>query len=224
MAKKKEQPKGVSLAQFAALTTFSDLMALLLTLFVLLFALSEPKRPKIEATFSALRQHMQRLPFTPPPQPALRPQKTTQAELGILRRGPPGNRSDVATLTENDRQKMVIGGEGLFRPGSAELTAAAKRIIMNDVAPDLRGFNNRIEVVGHAAKADAESVDSVWRLAGERAYAVMEYLVNECGIERERIRLVNNGDNEPRDPSNPALNRRVEVIMTEHLVTRRAEE
>ncbi|MDR1534605.1 MAG: OmpA family protein [Planctomycetota bacterium] len=217
MAKKK-QGKGVSLAQFAALTTFSDLMSLLLTLFVLLYALSEPKRPKLEATLSVIRQRMQRLPFTPPPKPAIRPQRTTQAELGILRRGPPGKRSEVTTLSEDDRQKIVIGGEGLFLPGSAVLTAKAKRILQRDVAPDLAGFRNRVEIAGHAATADGESPDLVWTLAGERALATMRFLVDVCGVDERRFRLINGGGNEPLDPADPSRNRRVEVIMTEVLV------
>lgn len=214
MAKKK-QPKGVSLAQFAALTTFADLMALLLTLFVLLFALSEPKRPRVEEAFSTTRG---RIRSSPPPKPALRPQQTTRAELGILRRGPPGRRSEVATIREDHRQKLVIGGEGMFLPGSAVLTATAKRVLQHDVAPDLAGFNNRVEILGHAAAGATEHSDDAWIVANERAFAVMRFLVNECGIERKRFRLINCGDNEPRDSSNPAMNRRVEVIMTDTLV------
>lgn len=214
MAKKKKS-QGVSLAQFAALTTFSDLMSLLLTLFVLLFALSEPKRPRLEATLAATRNVLH---GRPPSKPALRPQQTTQAELSILRRGPPGKRSEVATIREDQRQKIVIGGEELFTPGSAVLTAKAKRILQHDIAPDLVGFHNRVEIAGHAAAGGEDHSDRAWIVAGERALAVMRFLVDDCGIDQKRFRLLNCGDNEPRDPSDPAQNRRVEVIMTEALV------
>lgn len=46
----------------------------------------------------------------------------------------------------------------------------------------------------------------------------MNFLVDECGIDKRRVRLINSGDNEPRDPDNPAANRRVEVIMTDTMI------
>ena len=216
MAKKKQAAGGVPIATFAALTTFSDLMTLLLTLFVLLFALSEPKSPKMAATMSAMRQRVQRTPHSPPAMPAIRPQKTNQTELSVLRRGPPGKRSEVKAMVENENQKMIIGGDGFFRPGSAELSAQAKRLIQHDIAPDLKGFNNRIEVLGHAERSgdNAES----WDLSFARAHAVMRFLVDECGISENRFRIISSSDNEPRDPGNPSANRRVEIIMTDFLV------
>lgn len=154
---KQKKAKGVSLQAFAALTTYSDLMSLLLTLFVLLYALSEPRRPKLEATLQEIRQQMQRLPPPPPPKPAIKPQQASQTELNLLRQGPPGRHSEVKTLTENGRQKIVIGGEGMFQHGSATLSAAAKRVLQYDVAPNLTGFYNRVEIIGYADRAEEEA-------------------------------------------------------------------
>lgn len=203
---------------YAALTTFADLMSLLLTLFVLLYAISEPKRPKLEATLAAIRQQMQRLPPTPPPKPAIKPQQTSEAELSLLRQGPPGKRPEVTALAENGRQKIVIGGEGLFEHGSAVLSPKAKRILQYDVAPNLAGFFNRVEILGHADRSEDAATDSAWDLADRRAFATMRFLVDECGLDPRRFRLINCGDNEPRDAGNPAMNRRIEVIMTDILV------
>lgn len=217
MAKKKKQQGGggPSVAEFSALTSFSDMMTLMLTFFVLLFTLSEPKKPRVEATMKAFMKQLGVLPSQQSPmRPVLAPQRSSQEEANILRRGPPGKRPDTMTLIEDDRQKIVIGGEDLFRPGSAELSSKGKRILQNDVAPDIKGFSNRIEVRGHTAQATDETQD-LWGLGYARAYSVMRYLVDDCGIDERRFRLISCADNEPRDPVNPAANRRVEIIMTE---------
>ncbi len=217
MAGKKKKKAGVSMTAFAAITTYSDLMSLLLTVFVLLFALSEPKRPKLQATMNAIRQVMLGLPPAPAPKPAVKPQQMSQNELNTLRRGPPGKRSEVSTLVEDGQQKLVIGGDEFFLPGSAELSSRARRILQNDIAPDLRGFNNRIEITGHTDKP-SNSAENTWELAFHRAQAAMRYLVDDCGIPEIRFRLSSSSSNEPRDPQKPAVNRRVEIVMTDHLV------
>lgn len=217
MARKKKESGGggPSIAEFSALTSFSDMMTLMLTFFVLLFTLSEPKKPKIEATMQAFMRQLGVLPHNQSPmRPVMTPQRTSQEEVNILRRGPPGRRPETATLVEDDRQKIVIGGEDLFRPGSAELSVRGRRILQNDVAPDIKGFRNRIEVRGHTAQTSDESQD-LWALGYARAYSVMRFLVDECGVDERRFRLISCADNEPRDPLQPAQNRRVEIIMTE---------
>ncbi|MCC8189896.1 MAG: OmpA family protein [Planctomycetes bacterium] len=220
MARKKKEggAGGPSVAEFSALTSFSDMMTLMLTFFVLLFTMSEPRKPRIQATMQAFMRQVGVLPqHQSPLRPTLTPQRTNQEEANILRRGPPGKRSEVRTIVENDRQKIIIGGEDLFRPGSAELSARGKRLLQNDVAPDLKGFRNRIEIKGNTARSTDESQD-LWALGYARAYSVMRYLVDDCGIEESRFRLISAADNEPRDPGNPSLNRRVEIIMTEAIV------
>lgn len=216
MAKKKKQ-KGVSMTAFAALTTYSDLLSLLLTLFVLLYALSEPKKPKLIATMAAIRQHMQRLPPAPPPPPAIRPQLVSHEEMSVLRRGPPGKRSETTALTDHEKQTIVLGDEEYFPPGSFVLSAKAKRTIQQDVAPELRGFHNRVEIIGHADASEGGTTDA-WHLGFARANSVLRYLADECGIPEIRFRLISGGANEPRDPAKPSANRRVEIIMTGILV------
>ena len=215
MARKKKGGGGPSVAEFSALTSFSDMMTLMLTFFVLLFTMSEPKKPRIQATMQAFMRQVGVLPFNASPlRPVMTPQRTSQEEANILRRGPPGKRSEVQTLVENDRQKIIIGGEDLFRPGSSELSAKGKRLLQADVAPNLRGFRNRVEVKGNTGQA-TDGTQNLWELGYARAYSVMRYLVDECDIEERRFRLISAADNEPRDPNNPSLNRRVEIVMTE---------
>lgn len=211
---KKPKVNGVPFGAFAAVTVYADLLSLLLTLFVVLFAISEPKKPQLAATMAAARAIMSSAPPGPPPKPPVRPQRTTPDELGVLRRGPPGKRTEVSSLVEDGRQRLTIGGDELFRPGSAALSSKARQIIQTYIAPDMRGFDNRIEIIGHASTDEGGEVDP-WTLGSDRAMAVMRFLIDECGIEEKRFRIISGGDAEPKDPENPSANRRVEIIMTE---------
>ncbi|MCC8109322.1 MAG: hypothetical protein LIQ30_09840, partial [Planctomycetes bacterium] len=78
-------------------------------------------------------------------------------------------------------------------------------------------FRNRVEGTGTPVQETNES-HALGAPGDVRDYSVMRYLVDDCGIEEKRFRLISSADNEPRDPGNPALNRRVEIIMTEALV------
>jgi flagellar motor protein MotB len=192
---------------------YADLLSLLLTLFVVLFAISEPKRPAMAAASAAARRVMSKQPPAPPPKQTVKPQRTTMEELGVLRRGPPGRTTEVQSISEDGRQKLVLGGEEFFTRGSSALSPKARQVLQTHIAPDMRGFHNRIEITGHASTDEGEGVDP-WALSSARATAVMRYLVDECGLEQNRFRIISDGDLVPQDPQNPAANRRVDVVMT----------
>jgi flagellar motor protein MotB len=212
---KKQKAQGVPFGAFAAITMYADLLSLLLTLFVVLFAISEPKRPAMAAASAAARQVMSNQPPAPPPKQTVRPQRTTMDELGVLRRGPPGRTTEVQSISEDGRQKLVLGGEEFFARGSSALSPNARQVLQTYIAPDMRGFHNRIEITGHAATDEGEGVVDPWALGSARATAVMRYLVDECGLEQNRFRIISDGDRVPQDTQNPAANRRVDVIMTD---------
>ena len=214
MARKK-QSDPVILPDLA-LVSFSDMMTLMLTFFVLLFSMSEIRKEKVVKAVNALRnqlgiapaQKSPLLPFTPS-------QRMSQTQAHVLRRGPPGKTPEVLTLMDDQRMTFVVGGEEVFGIGSAVLLPTARGRLRTYVAPDLRGFRNRIEVRGHATPDEDRDP---WLLAGQRALATMRFLVDECGIDENRFRVVSCGDKEPRDSSPSAANRRVEVTLTEYLV------
>jgi flagellar motor protein MotB len=211
---KKQKAQGVPFGAFAAVTMYADLLSLLLTLFVVLFAISEPKRPSMAAAAAAARRVLSNQPPAPPPKQTVRPQRTTMDELGVLRRGPPGKNTEVNSISENGRQKLVLGGEEFFARGSSALSPKARQVLQTHIAPDMRGFHNRIEITGHAATDEGEGVDP-WALASARATAVMHFLVDGCGLEETRFRIISDGDLVPQDTQNPAANRRVDVVMTD---------
>lgn len=126
--------------------------------------------------------------------------------------------------------KIVLGGKSLFKENDYELLLSGKQMIKNDIAPELKGYENKIEIRGHTASAaygpGSQWADS-WELAYRRSKSVMQFLVDDCGIEQTRCRVVSCGDTEPIATNLTAegrsKNRRVEVVMTEEFISERAE-
>lgn len=204
----------------AWMTTYGDMITLLLCFFVLLFTMMEIKQERVTRTMRQFQKQFGVMPAYKAQQQVFKqPQIMTEIQSFVLRRGPPGKETTIRSPRENEKTRKTLSDSELFRPNSAELTPSGKQILSRDVAPDLRGFRNRIDVRGHTASS---AYEDGWYLGFQRAYAVMDYLVNECRIDKRRFRVTSCADNEP-DGSNmtakgKVLNRRVEVIMTEEAI------
>jgi chemotaxis protein MotB len=227
MAKKKQQAAAGAPAW---MTTYGDMITLILCFFVLLFSMSVIREDKITKTMRAFQKQFSVLPkWKSTVQVFIESRRLTQTEANVLRQGPPGKSLNVQVIDPGKRMKIVLGGKSLFREWEHTLTPEGQRLIREKLAPDLRGFENKIAVRGHTASArygaGAQFRDS-WDLSYRRARSVMRFLVDECGIDEQRFRLVACGDTEPirsnRLPDAREENRRVEVVMTEELVSDRA--
>ncbi|WP_428567321.1 MAG: OmpA/MotB family protein [Solidesulfovibrio sp. DCME] len=106
----------------------------------------------------------------------------------------------------------------LFTPGSASLTAEAKRILA-DAVDILKTYNVSLIIRGHADAEEAAKGNfaSNWELSGARAAAAARYLIAAGDIEPTRIRAVAYGDSRPLVPNlsadAAARNRRVEFYF-----------
>lgn len=107
----------------------------------------------------------------------------------------------------------TIESDLLFAPGSATLTANAKRAL-DQVAQVLNSqyAGNRVRVAGHT---DPDPIRrspfaSNYHLGFERAYAVREYLM-ERGVSRNRLYIASHGPHVPKESKTKS--RRVEIIV-----------
>ncbi len=223
MAKRKEDPpEGAP----EWMLTYGDMITLVLCFFVLLFSMSTLDKTKVTATMKAFQRQFGVLPaYKATVQIFTTSLRLTDTQAYVLRNGPRGKHTDVQTIVEDEKTKIVIGGVSLFRANEVDLTVEGMQLLREQIAPDLKGFRNRIEVRGHTSAtgfgADDQFQDA-WYLSYQRAYAVMKYLSEQTGIDRRRFRVVSCADNEPRDnnltAAGRARNRRVEIIMTEEFI------
>lgn len=233
--KKKKKSEGAP----EWMVTYGDMMSLLLCFFIMLAAFSELKKDEdfkqmLESFKEAfgydggegrvpgdeipMLSYLQRLE-----QRALREEQFREVsdseDVGMH-----GRQTTVQRIREG--LAFNIGGLLTFEPGSADLKPEAKAELAR-IAEILRGQNNKVDVRGHTTDfelAPGSPYKSLWELSHARALAVMEFLTDKKqGIRPRRIRVEACANHEKLvdraySPPRQALNRRVQLIVTETLV------
>lgn len=180
----------------AWLVTFADLVALLITFFVMLFATQKVDIGKWESLVDTLSYRLN------PNQTILiaRPSADRNAErlsrkraidldyLETVVRDKTRTEPELAGLElsrREDRLVVTLPAELLFHPGKADTVPAARRILFV-LAGVLGTIGNRIDVVGHAdpTPIDNSHFTSNWQLSIARAVAVSNEL-RRAGYHRE---------------------------------------
>ena len=150
------------------------------------------------------------LPTPSPPPPAAAVPRLS----GFLKAEIDAGLVEVRDLT--DRSVIVIRGDGIFSPGSAEVTAKVLPLFER-IAEELQRQPGQILVTGHTDSQPIRSIrfPSNWHLSQERAQAVKDLLV--ARIKPERIRSEGLADTQPladnTTPAGRAKNRRVEITL-----------
>ncbi len=216
--------------------TYGDTMSLLLCVFVALVAMSEIKYDRFQQAAQSLQKafggydasigHLPLSADTPNSLlerlvelqvPDLADERGDTDEEGIH-----GRKFRVTNVREG--LQIVVGGKISFERFSATLQPEAAELIAQ-AAERLRGYNTKIVVRGHAAKErlpEGSLFEDVRDLSYARAKAVARKL-EETGVRPIRITLVAAGDSEPLvrqayTEERRAVNRRVEILVTESLV------
>ncbi len=215
--------------------TFGDMMSLLLTFFILLFAMSEVKTEESKALIQSLNNQFghdkSTASMVPGPVSPMNSAVARLASMGRAKRlntmnggdkvkAPVGDHSRVRVIRPGD--ETTLGGVIEFTEGQGELSAEAIATIESTAAV-IKGKPQKIEVRGHttARPLSPESpYCNHWDLAYSRAYLVQEQLV-KCGVKEERLRISLAAENEPQHIS-PAeeqrrKNARVEILMLDEL-------
>lgn len=225
----------------AWMLTFSDLLTLLLTFFVLLLSMSSLNELRLKEVFGSLQGAVGAF------------EKGAEVEVGrqplILHRRLPGKTgSELAEISEQLRKALdldtpkdfaktmkienteidiradekgaivAIPHSILFPSGQAELQENGKRAL-SLLGPVLRSFNNLISVDGHSDDRPPTSdlYPTGWELSMARALSVLHYLVNHENLLPQRFTAVGYGSTRPLEANDTAkgraANRRVEIVL-----------
>jgi len=207
--------------------TYSDMMSLLLTFFIMLVSLSDLRADKKYR--AAVESIMKRVGYTASPHAPPGPGSPLGALIEKLK--------SLASATDKDRGKggvrkpgvpgkdnrTFLGREGTaihcgeapeFKPGSAEISETADPML-RAIAERLAGKPHKIEVRGHTSSAPlpegSEFTDKL-TLSYERGRRVMQILESE-GVLREQMRISAAGDNDPPPPSPDQTTRREDRVV-----------
>lgn len=218
MPKKKEAPAGAPLW----MVTYSDMVTLLLTFFVMLLAMANfEDTSKVDAVMGSIRFA---LGSGSQPKDGVGPgtkaheyevNKSALDKVGTSLQDSLNKQfSDQAikmTRTKTEL-RLQLGERILFAPGSAEVNPAAYQVL-RDIGRALEGQSVTVEVEGHT---DATGpVDENWRMSSDRAIAVLLELQERGELDGRYLEAVAMGQYHPANLDGGASdwNRRVELVI-----------
>lgn len=233
MARKKKGGGGGGGASW--LVTFSDLMTLLLTFFVLLLSMASMDRPlltKITATLNQpspmdhagrgrapdqikLLLDIVQDPLTVLEKPdrikdLLFPNEILPAEIS------PGTLEENLRILAHPEGVVIMLNEGvLFPSGDYGLTGPGKELLAA-LLPFLYYTNADVNIGGHTDNEENPHAMDNYELSGRRAMSVLEFFLQNK-LPAPRFSISGYGADKPLEPNtsqaNRAANRRVEILV-----------
>lgn len=239
--RKKEVIVTIGLGPHAWLVTFSDLVMLLLTFFVLLLSMSSMDTKKLKSMFAHFKGATGALEFS-----GMRGVhdltgfiKKYQDTEGLMVIDPglvkelllPSvdskgqvekklkNLQDAINILDDSRGIVLSIQEDLiFDPGESKIKEEV-RPILEAISRAINSSSNDILIMGHTDNIPIknERYDSNWELSAERGLSVLDYFIRERDLPPSRFTAGGYGASRPlfpnNTPKNRALNRRVEIIF-----------
>ncbi|MEJ5229544.1 MAG: flagellar motor protein MotB [Pseudothermotoga sp.] len=193
MPRKKKQPEA---PKGSWLTTYGDMVTLLLTFFVLLFSMATISPGKFQQVVVGLRSALTGMP------PSILTGGKSLAEEPLItsRRGVYQELMRIAeeykgkvTIEERDEGTVIIMQDmAFFIPGSAKLTVEAKELLGKIGSIVIEHTTNVLQVFGYADDQPVPE-DSIyasnWHLSAARASSVVQFFTEELKKRRSIERL-----------------------------------
>lgn len=202
--------------------TYADLITLLLGLFIILYAISNVDASKYESMMQNIGHYFGNENFADPEFKAnaldLSDNKYT-LKSSLQNYIDEFEFSNNIRLIENERGITIsIMDNILFQSGMAELSEQSKPILTK-MAQLLKTLPNDIRIEGHTDNIpiSTPAFPSNWHLSIARATNTAYYLMNDLGLNQERVSVVGNSEYKPLAandlPETRALNRRVDIVI-----------
>lgn len=236
MVKRREDiAEGHAVDSSAWMVTFSDLIMLLLTFFVLLLSMSSMDRRKLKEIILHVKEAAGLLEFSGSRGitdlatfiKRHRKEKETyfMIDRDLLRYlFMPSMESDrkmeeIIDIIDDERGIVISFQEGImFDPGEATLKKEAFPVL-DSIARAIGSSPNDILIMGHTDNVPVQSklYESKWELSSYRGLSVLEYFLKEKDLLPSRFSVGGYGPSRPLypndTPENRALNRRIEIIF-----------
>lgn len=213
-------------------TTYGDLMSLLLTFFILIVSFSNTELIKFRQAMGALQGSTGALTEAPGPsviprnivrpdfQSNIKMRNAIEELLDEVEEGYANEVKSNAISIEKVHDGLVIrlGDNLVFESGQAQLKLQAfnlldkisKLILLNEFSVVVEGHTDNIPM-------KSAQYPSNWDLSAARALSVLKYFTDSAGIDPSTIIAIGRGEFKPLapndSPENRALNRRVEIYL-----------
>lgn len=208
--------------------TFSDLLSLLLTFFVLLFAMKSMDSGKLqealgyfkEGGIGALEMGQPSMTLTPPKVIKMLAPMQRDISIGDLRKAiQQQNKLKKVGISSGERGlTLTLSSHLLFDSGTAELRQEAQAVL-DEVSEVIQASKRPVSIEGHTDDVPISSTryPSNWDLSLSRAVHILMYLLKDGELRPERFSVAGYADTRPLVPNdraeNRVKNRRVELIL-----------
>jgi len=219
MGEHRKKTRGV---QQEWLLTFGDMMALLLTFFVLLVGISSPDPGKFNKAIKSIQDAIGTSAVSRETLNLSVKQSEASFELlgdEVKKIIEEGDLQDVVDVDVNEEGLVLnITGGALFKSGSASVQKGIKPLLL-EVALMVKKLPYKVIVEGHTDNSKVRSgpYPSNWELSAARAAAVVRVMVEEGGVDPARFSAIGYAEFQPlfvQTKENQAKNRRVEIIIS----------
>lgn len=214
-----EEANAEAMDEARWLFSLSDLLTLLLTFFVMLFAISSPDPKKLEQMTEAMGSKIGfgKGPARKIAPPVANPQDEVRSKAQSLVTD--NNLTNDVEVTADGRGVVIYSkGDFFFPAGKAELLPDTI-LFLKKVAELIRKTPNTVVVEGHTddVPTKSERYPSNWELSTARAAMVVRYFVEEEKLDPKQFVVSGYGEFKPRffppTPENRGMNRRVEIVI-----------
>jgi chemotaxis protein MotB len=225
------------------MTTYADMVTLLLCFFILLFSMSSVQRQKFDSALGSIQGAIGVLDGAQPSifTPEHGSMTTTEGNMSLIAR----ELAQLETMGKDFQRELELKGMGgkvsigleerglvlrfadsvLFDVGSAELRNEAVEVVMA-IGDLLKTVNNQIRVEGHTDNwpIDTLQFPSNWELSTGRATKVVRFLEETCAIPSNQLQAAGYGSHRPIASNDTAegrqKNRRIDVIILRSSLSR----
>ncbi len=202
----------------AWLMTYADTITLLMSFFIILLSLCEPKQERMEAFGEMVAESMGKQVSKP----------FTELNQDIQKMIAKNQLEEVMSVEETSKGLVIdISSSSFYESGSAEFKKEAIPTLL-DLSLILKDFDYddySMKVSGHTDDAPMKGKGQFptnWELSGARATRVVRFLIEE-GLEKSRLSAQAYADTRPKVPNlddkgtpipeNRELNRRIEIAV-----------
>jgi len=232
MSKKKKHQQHEEEGGEAWLLPYSDLMTLLLAVFIVLFAVSQVDQAKAKDMSEAFTEEMMTQSYIisqlneqeksqneSPPASESELQKLEELKAELDAKLQSANLA-AAVTTNIDKRGLVVSFNNaiIFDPGSAEIKKDNEGILL-EIAKMVSVMDNFIRIEGHTDNIPMNSdlFPSNWELSSARAVNVVRLFVNHANASPEKLIAVGYGEYRPiadnATEEGRAKNRRIDIIV-----------
>ncbi len=232
MSKKKKHQQHEEEGGEAWLLPYSDLMTLLLAVFIVLFAVSQVDQAKAKEMSEAFTEEMMTQSYiisqlneqetvqTESPESSVSEQQQMEKLKAEIDAKLQSENLSIAVTTIIDKRGLVISLSNaiFFDPGSAQIKQDNENTLL-EIADMFAVMDNFIRIEGHTDNVPMNSAEypSNWDLSAARAANVVRLITSKTNLSPEKLIAVGYGEYRPiadnATEEGRAKNRRIDIIV-----------